>query len=295
MLKPSAYNIAYAGSRPDIEIIAHYRNQWTALSNRTMSNAAIEFVYPINKINSAIAFNSIYDVIGLQRNLYLNLVYAYQLKIKKAKLGIGISGGIIQTSLLGNLLRAPEGNYEGTFSHNDPIIPLSNANGISPYLTAGLYFSNKNLDIGISLTNALEGKSTVGSPNNEKNIIFRRNIYGFVSYNLKISNKISLQPSLLYRTDLKKMQLDYNLLMKIKNNYFLGLGYRGYNKNSNECVILLLGMKFLKNLQIMYSYDINTGKLFSYQYGSHELTLKYNISRKIKDFTPKIIYNPRFL
>lgn len=295
MLKPVAYNIAYAGSKDEIEASIHYRNQWTALTNRTLSNAAFEVVYPISKINSAVAVTGIYDVIGAQRNFYLNVGYAYQLKIKRAKLGFGISGGFIQTTLLGNLLRAPEGDYDGMFTHNDPIIPLLKKNGISPYLTAGIFFSNKNLQIGCSLTNALESKAAVGAPNNSKNIIFRRNIYGFISYKLKVHKNISLLPSVLIRADAKKLQLDYTLMLNIKSNYFLGLGYRGYNKKSNESVILLLGLKFLKNMQLMYSYDINTSRMFNYQYGSHELTLKYAFLKAEKKVEPKIIYNPRFL
>ena len=295
MLKPVAYNIAYAGSKDQIEAALHYRNQWTALTNRTLSNASFEFVYPIMKINSALAITGIYDVIGAQRTFYLNVGYAYQLKIKKAKLGFGISGGLIQTTLLGNLLRSPEGDYDGVFNHNDPIIPLNTKNGIAPYLTAGLFFSNKNLQLGGSITNAIEAKANVGAPNSSKNIIFRRNIYGFVSYKLKVSNKISFYPSVLLRADAKKLQLDYTLLMNLKNNYFLGIGYRGYNKKSNESVILLLGLNFLKNMQLMYSYDINTSRLFNYQYGSHEVTIKYSFLKEIKKIEPKIIYNPRFL
>ncbi len=295
MLKIAAFNTAYAGSKNEIEVGLHYRNQWTGLTNRTLSTAAVEFVYPIQKINSGICFTSFIDVIGAQRNLYLNVGYAYQLKIKKTKLAIGISGGMIQTTLLGNQLRAPEGDYDGVFNHNDPIIPLNKKSGISPYLNAGLFFSSRNLLIGCSLTNAIEAKSNVGSPNNDKNIIFRRNIYGFASYSVKITKNFMFIPSILFRTDTKKMQFDYTLMFGIKNNYFAGLGYRGYNKKSNESVILLLGLKFLKNFKLMYSYDVNTSRMFNYQYGSHELTIHYAFQTKNKSIKPKIIYNPRFL
>ena len=149
--------------------------------------------------------------------------------------------------------------------------------------------------IGVSLSNILESKSSVGAPDNSKNVIFRRNIYGFASYKFIVSKNINIQPSILFRSDIKKMQFDYTLLMGIKNNYFVGLGYRGYNKKSNESVILLLGLKFLKNLVIMYSYDVNTSRLFNYQFGSHELTLNYAFIRKAKSVETKMMYNPRFL
>jgi hypothetical protein len=58
---------------------------------------------------------------------------------------------------------------------------------------------------------------------------------------------------------------------------------------------VLLGVNVWKGLKLYYSYDISTGKLFAYQYGTHELSLTYKINYRAKVVVPKVIFNPRFL
>ena len=295
MLKPVSYNIAYAGAYEPIEVGVHYRNQWTGLTGTTLSTGSLDFSMPLPKINSGIGLNMMYDVIGVQKNLYLSAGFAYQLKIKKAKLGMGIAGGIIQSTLYGNLLKAPEGDYNNNFDHRDPIIPLNKASGISPYFSVGLMFTYRKLQIAYSVTNLLEGKTIIANPTNSKNLIFTRNHYASISYKFKLSKSLVLAPNILFKTDFIEHQLDLNLMLAYKAKFDIGLGYRGYNKKSNESVIVLLGMNLWKELKVMYGYDISTGKSFGSQYGSHELSLVYKFNYKAKLISPKIIYNPRFL
>ena len=295
MLKPVSYNIAFAGSQKTIDFGLHYRNQWTGLSGKTISTGSFDVTIPLAKIHSGLGFNLMFDKLGVQKNIYLAAGYAYQLQIKKVQLGFGVSGGIVQSTLLGNLLRSPEGNYDNNFDHKDPIIPLDKVSGISPYLSAALMMTWKQLQIGYSLSNFLEGKAKLTNPSNSKNLIFRRNHYFSLAYKFKISKSLNLLPNALYKTDFKESQLDLNLILDYKAKFDIGLGYRGYNKKSNESVIVLLGVNVWKGLKLYYSYDISTGKLFAYQYGTHELSLTYKINYRAKVVVPKVIFNPRFL
>jgi len=295
MLKPVSYNIAFAGSQKTIDFGLHYRNQWTGLSGKTISTGSFDVTIPLAKIHSGLGFNLMFDKLGVQKNIYLAAGYAYQLQIKKVQFGFGVSGGIVQSTLFGNLLRSPEGNYDNNFDHKDPIIPLDKVSGISPYLSAALMMTWKQLQIGYSLSNFLEGKAKLTNPSNSKNLIFRRNHYFSFAYKFKISKSLNLLPNALYKTDFKESQLDLNLILDYKAKFDIGLGYRGYNKKSNESVIVLLGVNVWKGLKLYYSYDISTGKLFAYQYGTHELSLTYKINYRAKVVVPKVIFNPRFL
>lgn len=295
MLKPVSYNIAFAGSLQTIDVGLHYRNQWTGLSGKTISTGSLDVTLPLTKIHSGVGLNVMYDRLGVQKNIYLTAGYAYQLQIKKVQLGVGVSGGIIQSTLFGNLMRSPEGDYDNNFDHKDPIIPLDRASGISPCFSAGLMLTWKQLQIGYSLSNFLEGKAKLTNPSNSKNLIFRRNHYFSIAYKFKISKSLNLLPNALFKTDFKENQLDLNLILNYKSKVDVGLGYRGYNKKSNESVIVLLGVNLWKGLKLYYSYDISTGKLFAYQYGSHELSLTYKINYRTKMVVPKVIFNPRFL
>ena len=295
MLKPVSYNVAFAGSRQTMDFGLHYRNQWTGLSGKTISTGSFDVTMPLPKIHSGVALNLMYDKLGVQKNLYVTIGYAYQLQIKKVQLGFGAGGGIIQSTLLGNLLRSPEGDYDNNFDHKDPIIPLDKVSGISPYFSAAMMLTWKQLQIGYSLSNFLEGKAKLANPSNSKNLIFRRNHYVSFAYKFKISKSLNLSPNVLFKTDFKENQLDLNMILDYKSKLDIGLGYRGYNKKSNESVIVLLGVNLWKGLKLYYSYDISTGKLFAYQYGSHEVSLTYKINYRAKVVVPKVIFNPRFL
>lgn len=296
MFNVPAFNPAYAGSNPNLELTALYRNQWTKLSGRTISTPGLNIVAPIERIHSGVSATFVYDILGAQRNLWFNVGYASQLQVKKVKIGFGVNGGLVQATLLGNLLRAPEGNYaDGVFNHNDPIIPLSASSGIAPSFGAGLAVTWKGLQIGFSASSIIEGKAKVSSPAGLSNVFFRRNLFGFATYKMPLSPKMSLQPSVLFKSDLKLNQFDINILWYFKDRFWAGAGFRGYNKKSSESVILLLGLNVIRNLGLGYSYDISVGGLRSNNFGSHEIMLTWRQPLKSKVSIPKTVYNPRFL
>ena len=70
-----------------------------------------------------IGITAINDLVGFQRSTYVALNYDYRKKFKWGKMGIGIGAGIIQTSIDGAQLRAPDGNYNGGVNHNDNFLP----------------------------------------------------------------------------------------------------------------------------------------------------------------------------
>jgi hypothetical protein len=107
---------------------------------------------------------------------------------------------------------------------------------------------------------------------------------------------MSLHPSFLLKTDLIKFQPEIGAIFKYQDNFFGGLTFRGYSKNTKDAVVLIAGLKLNKNFILAYSYDISVSKLTTYNSGSHEVILNYNLNRPIgKEIPAKVIYNPRFL
>ncbi len=96
-------------------------------------------------------------------------------------------------------------------------------------------------------------------------------------------------PSAIIETDLAKIRFDVNALLKYKEVFWGGLGYR-----VGESVIVLLGVQY-KDFRIGYSYDINVNKLGLPVFGgTHEIMLNYRFKLEI-DKGRKSYKNTRFL
>lgn len=289
-------NPACAGMNQEMEVLAWYRNQWTNLSGATISHPAFAIGVPILKIRSGLSFQFHYDMIGAARNAHVNLGYAYQIQFRKWQIGLGVSGGIVQASILGALLRAPEGDYAGgVINHNDPLIPVSTENGIAPLLGAGFFIKRQGFRLGCNGLSLLSGKASANVDNTIKNIIFRRQIQAFAAYEFAIGKKYFLEPAVQYRTDLVQHQMEFLLNWSYKRRIRLGAGYRGYNNLSNSGVLLQIGSQIVDRLEIGYSYDISIGGLRGANGGSHEVMIRWTRPFKKKEVNLKTIYNPRFL
>ncbi len=289
-------NPAVAGMNDELELAAWYRNQWTNLSGATISHPAFAVGVPIPKINSGLSFQFHYDMIGAARNAHFNLGYAYQLHFRKWQIGIGVNGGLVQASILGAILRAPEGDYSsGNINHNDPLIPVNTQSGIAPLLGGGIFIKREGLRLGVSGLSLLSGKASANENNSVKNMIFRRQVQAFVAYEMKIGKKYFLEPAVQYRTDLNLHQLEFVLNWSYKKRIRLGAGYRGYNNLSSSGVLLQIGSQIVDRLEIGYSYDISIGGLQGANGGSHEVMIRWTMPFKKKEINPKTIFNPRFL
>src|SRR4051812_1409573 len=113
------FNPAYAGSGDALEARLLHRSQYTGLTSRWIATQGFNFSLPIYSISSGVGLNVVNDLIGYQRSTYISVSYDYRKTFKWGKMGIGLSAGIIQTSLDGTQLQAPDGNYNGEVNHND--------------------------------------------------------------------------------------------------------------------------------------------------------------------------------
>ena len=112
---------------------------------------------------------------------------------------------------------------------------------------------------------------------------------------VKIGDDFSVRPSLVLNTDFKEFQTDFSFMAGYKDYVSLGFNVRGYNKKSFESLSPIISVGPLKNICIIYSYDVSLNKLNTVNKGSHEITLNYFLPNKKLYKTPKIINNPRFL
>jgi len=294
MLNKYKVNLAYGGFDDYLSITGVFRKQWVALEGSPISqNLSVHL--PWNYLNSGIGINIENDILGAEKNLAINMSYNYITQLStESKLSIGIGGSLLQKTIDGTLLRAPDGIYEGsTLIHNDDYLPETKVSALAPDINFGIYYSMKRFQAGIAAMNLLESKLTYNL-DAKTELKYLRNYTFLMSYNIGIGANFEVEPSVFLKSDVVQTQSDLSAVVTYDKKYFGGLSLRGYNNSSLDAVIILAGMKYKQNITVAYSYDLSLSTLKTVNKGSHEIVVNYNLNKDLGGEIPaKVIFNPR--
>lgn len=296
MLNKYSFNPAYAGLDNSLSITGVLRKQWTNLESSPLSqnfNAHIPMYY----LNGGLGINLENDEIGAEKNSGVSISYNYFLPVSKTSLiSIGVAAGATQKSLDGSILRAPQGGYsDPPINHEDDLIPTGPSSALAPTFSAGLYFYSEKFEVGLA-TSHLNEPFTTFEAQESVDIQYIRNYFFNFAIDFELSRSLSIEPSMLLKSDLIQTQIEFSALIKYNDNIFGGASFRGYNANSIDAVAILAGYKINERVTLAYSYDLTLSGLKRVSNGSHELMINYNLNKPIgKGIPPNIIYNPRFL
>ncbi len=288
------FNVAYGGFDDYLSITGVFRKQWVGLEGSPMTQNLSAHL-PWNYLNSGIGINIENDQLGAEQNLAINLSYNYISQLsKESKLSIGIGGSLLQKTIDGTLLRAPDGNYEGpTLTHNDDYIPSNKVSAFAPDLSLAVYYSMKRFEVGVSANNLLESKLSY-ELDAITELKYFRNYTLLMNYNIGIGPKFEIEPSIFLKSDIVQTQSDVSVVLTYNNSFFGGMSLRGYNNSTLDAVIFLAGMKYKENITVAYSYDLSLSTLKTVNRGSHEIVVNYNLNKDLGSEIPaKVIYNPR--
>lgn len=293
------FNPAYAGLDNSLSVTGVYRNQWLDLPGSPVLQN-INAHLPVYLLNGGFGINIENEKQGPERNTLATISYSYWLPVgKKNTLSLGLSGGVLQKTLDGTLLRTPDGVYTNPITniqHNDNNLPNSKESGRAPIFNAGAYFKGEQYEFGVSVNNITESRIMLNAQNVNAEILNNRNYFITFATYFEIGNKLTIHPSALIKSDLIENQAEITVLLKYNDNIFGGAAFRGYNSNTADAVALIAGFNLSEKVKVAYSYDMTVSALQSVSNGSHEIMLNYNLNKAIgAGIPPNIIYNPRFL
>jgi type IX secretion system PorP/SprF family membrane protein len=291
MFNKLVYNPGFAGSNREF-ICATFvlNNKWTGFSGKGIdpkyvgdapSTQTFSIHAPIRKILSGIGLYAMNDHHGFENNIHINGVLSIKKDFRFGTIQLGINGGAIQKTI--------NANWNPPDPGPDPYIPGNDAS-IVPDLGAGLYAYTDRYYVGFSAQHILPGSFKLGTA--EVKLVTHYYLVGGYNFMLGFAPNFELQPSVLLKKDVAKMQFDLNCNVLYKNKFWGGLQYR----QSND-ISILLGMKLTPQLKFGYSYDLVTSKIRKYQSGTHEIMINYcfRIVIKTPEPIPNIIWNTRFL
>ena len=293
MLNRYQFNPAFAGLDASLSINGAYRSQWADIPGNPVQQN-INAHMPFYLLNGAFGMNIQTESIGAEKTTTAALSYNYVYETDFGLISGGLSLGMLQKSLDGTILRAPDGTYEGpTINHNDPEIPNGIVRGIRPMVSAGLYFAGDYFEAGIAMTDYTFGDVILDQT---WRFSTRPHYNFFFEYFIENFDKIQFYPSVFIKSDFNETQIELSVRALYDDFLTAGAGFRGFNSNSVDAVILFAGFRLSENLSFIYAYDMTLSPLNNVSSGSHEIVMKYNLNKIIgAGLPPKIIYNPRFL
>lgn len=288
-------NPAHTGYQSTLNATAAHRSQYVGLGTNAIGTQFVSFSTPLLSSKFGVGFRLVNDFIGVQRFTHVDLGGAYHILEGKHRLSAGLQLGLVQLSLNGAELTAPDGTYlPGVVIHNDEVLPSQSAAGLAPTFSVGVLYGFKNFEAGISMQHISSPQIKLSNTTSGTLIILSRTINIHSSYVIE-ANNVKVKPTFFSKTDFKEWQAQLNLEIDWRK-LIAGAGFRGYSGLNNDAVIGMLGFRIKEKLRIVYSYDYNVSSLNNSNSGSHEISLRFDLLKSFKQTVKSnIIYNPRYL
>lgn len=279
-------NPGYAGSKDAACVTCLYRNQWVALDGAPTS-ANVSFHTPAfnDKVGLGITISN--DRLGIENSWYMNLIYAYHIKLGAGKLGIGVQGSLHNYSADWNDTRA---THVG-----DGQIPQSASSAFLPNFGAGLYYYTDKYFLGASVPRFLN--NSIDFTDNDLDIeISRERFHAFFTggYMFNITEKVKLQPAFLVKYSVNApLDLDLHTSVIFFDKLWVGgtvrLGGSTVQNSFAESIDAIVQYQLTNALKVGIAYDYTLSELQSYNDGTFEVVADYCFR-----FNGKKLLNPRF-
>lgn len=285
---PTYYNPAATGTIDFIRIRGGAKLQWLGIENAPKSFlGAADMPVKLGKkhrLGVGVLFNQ--ESIGLYNNLGVGAQISYKFKFLKGVWSVGIQPGYYNSKFKGSDVYIPEG--DDFHQPDDPDLPNSDVSGNAFDISAGILYSHKYFNVGISVLHITEPTLTMddegGSDQEtvEFQAVLPRQAYFTADGNIPLKNTLlSLQPSLLVRTDFSNFSAEATMRATYNRFISFGVGYR-----YKEAISAMVAVEF-KNFFLGYAYDYPLSALAKASSGSHEIVagymVKLNLGEKNKN------------
>lgn len=290
-LDPVQFNPAYAGLDNSLSITGTYRSQWNALEGAPVGQRLSAHL-PVYYLSGGFGVEVELDGLGARNLNSFGLSYNYQLVRGQSIWSVGLSARMLQLSLDGAALRTPSGNYEdpNTIIHNDDLLPTNQVNNSSVALGLGVFYQSPSLEGGISARNL--NAPVIAFPGLDYGL--GRQYHAYLQLKLDVLSNWEVLPVAYAVSDGTQTQISGGARFRYQENIYAGLVYRGHSGPTSDALVITGGFNLNEKLTVAYAYDLTLSQLRSVEDGSHEITLKYNLRKRIgAGVPPPIIYYPR--
>lgn len=278
MFNGLALNPAYSATDEALTITSLFRQQWVGLKGAP-NTQTVSIHTPLKESNTSIGALIIRDQIGeviTEQGGYLTLAQRVSIG-ENSYLAGGVNIGI-------STFRADYSlNYDKSpHSINDPI--FVNGSGKRANFGIGIMFFSQKYYVGVSSPHfyyrPFESLSDLKSATSYRSHYILQGGYVF-----DLTDKLKFKPHFIANyVNGSPLLLDFNANLLIAETIWLGASYRSFDSFNAIAQIYVS-----PNFAVGYSYDFTTTELAKVQSGSHEISLKYRIPVKGRNY-PRCYY-----
>lgn len=268
MYNHSIINPAYAGTLEGLNIFGHYRTQWVGLEGAPKT-ATLSLTTPLGESGLGLGVNFVNDRIGVMDDNTLSVALSYSVDLNyDYKLAFGLNGSF---SLL-------DVNYSKLHIYNpsDPISQNDIKNEFSANVGAGIFLYSDRAYVGLSapgILNRYRYNDNLASAMKERTTFYLTGGYVF-----DLSQDWKFKPAAMIKAvSGSPLQVDVSANFLYADRFTFGAAYRW-----DAAVSGLVGFQITDGIMIGYSYDADTMKLANYNSGSHEIFLRFTLTKNTK-------------
>lgn len=258
-------NPAYAGSRGMLNFTDLNRVQWVGFEGNPRSNA-ISLNSPIFHESLGGGLNLINDAVGpiKQTMVFGDLAYSIKLNASGARLAFGLKAGF-------NLININSSSLITT-DLSDPALIQNVQNRLNPNFGTGIYYHSSKFYVGLSSPKILkQSYDGVSNTNLEK-----RHYFGIIGGVANLNAEWKLKPAAQVRiTQGSPISVDLSLATIYRDKLWFGALYR-----LDAAYGLFVQFQFSPQLKMGVATDFDANEMRSYNTGSFELMLSYDLNFK---------------
>lgn len=274
MYNTVSFNPAYTATRGSLSFTGLYRNQWVGLEGAPENfDFSVNSPIGVKGVGLGLGFN--HDKIGptTKSNFTADFSYILPMNEDDLKLSFGVKGGLSMMNVNPNKLTI--------YNPNDYDLRMDDFS--APIFGVGLYLYTEKWFVGLSTPNVLETKYYEDVQRSYAS--YKSHFYLIGGYVFDINPEFKLKPAALIKaTSGAPIAIDLSLNALFLDRFTAGLAYR-----LDAAVSALAGFQITDNILIGYSYDYETTRLQSYNDGSHEIFMRFELGTRSRT---KV--NPRF-
>ena len=283
MYNMSVINPAYATAEEGIlNLGGLYRTQWVGLEGAPKTGTFFAHTPVNDKIELGLSFtnDNIGDIVN-ENNIYADFAYVLPVGLE-SKLSLGLKAGFtfFNANFDGFVLQS--GNVSTDIAFNE------NISKTFPNLGIGAFFFTDTYYLGFSAPNMLSTKHLENE--NGINATGVQNVHYFFTggYVFDINENLKLKPAFMGKAVKgAPLALDITANVLINEKLEAGLGYR-----LGDAVSALVNFRVTPELRIGYAYDYTTSNLSTYNSGSHEIFILFDVD--LFNFKGGYDRSPRF-
>jgi type IX secretion system PorP/SprF family membrane protein len=278
MFNGLALNPAYSATDEALTVTALHRQQWVGLKGAP-NTQTLAIHSPIKASNSSFGVMLMRDQIGEvieEKGVYATFAQRVALT-DKTHLAVGFNAG--SSTFQGDY----SSNYEASpQSMNDPM--FENQRQMRINLGMGVVLFNPKYYVGISSPHFFY--RPMGSISNLSGSTSYRPHYIIQGgYLLKLNESLLLKPHVILNyVNGSPLSADFNASLIIAETLWLGGSYRAFDSFN-----AIMQVAVTSNVSVGYSFDYTLTELARVQRGSHEISLKFRLPVKGREF-PKCFF-----